>query len=342
MKRIGNLYQQITSIENLRIADVAASKHKGKKRDVVMHFENREINLFRLQNMFLDKTYQTSTYSTFNIYEPKERIIFKLPFFPDRIAHHAIMNVMQPIFISTFTADTYSCIPRRGIHPAAEKIKKALRDVPGTEYCLKIDIKKFYPNVDHEILKQLMRRKVKCKDSLWLMDGIIDSAPGLPIGNYLSQYFANFYLTYFDHWIKERMGVKYYFRYADDMVFLSGSKEFLHRLLSEIRKYLREELKLEVKGNYQIFPVAKRGIDVLGYVFFHTHTLIRKSIKQNFARMVAKSRNQQSTMAYKGWLIHCNAKHLTKKLLNESFQRPKYKNGNRRIYWRQNQNAACA
>lgn len=318
MKRINNLYQTIASIENLRLADVNASKHKSKKQDVINHFENREQNLFKLQNMFLDKTYQTSTYSTFPIYEPKERLIFRLPFFPDRIAHHAIMNIMQPIFISTFTADTYSCIPGKGIHPAATAIKKALRDVSGTEYCLKIDIKKFYPNVDHAILKTLIRRKLKDNDLLWLKDGIIDSAPGLPIGNYLSQYFANFYLTYFDHWVKEKKGVKYYFRYADDMVFLSDSKEFLHQLLADIRQYLQTELNLEVKGNYQIFPVAKRGIDVLGYVFFHTHTRIRKSIKQNFARMLVKNKNQKSMASYNGWLKHCDAKNLTKKLLNEN------------------------
>jgi len=159
---------------------------------------------------------------------------------------------------------------------------------------LKLDIKKFYPNVDHEILKQLLRRKIKDSDLLWLLDEIIDSADGLPIGNYLSQYFANFYLTYFDHWIKEKKQVRYYFRYADDLVFLSSNKSDLHQLLYEIKNYLSNRLKLTVKENYQLFPVQARGIDFIGYIFYHTHTLLRKRIKQNFARTIKKNPNKQS------------------------------------------------
>jgi hypothetical protein len=195
-----------------------------------------------------------------------------------------------------------------------------LKDIPGTQYCLKLDITKFYPSVDHSVLKQLLRKKIKDTDLLWLLDGIIDSAEGLPIGNYLSQYFANFYLTYFDHWIKEEKKVKYYFRYADDMVILSDNKPYLHQLLCEIREYLQENLKLEVKDNYQVFPVEDRGIDFVGYVFFHTHVLLRKSIKQSFARMLARNKNPQSIASYKGWAKHCNSKNLVKKLLNEQVQ----------------------
>ena len=227
------------------------------------------------------------------------------------------MNVLEPFFVSMFTADTYSCIKGRGIHAAANAVKRALRDIPGTQYCLKLDIRKFYPNVDHAILKQLLRRKIKDQDLIWLLDGIIDSAEGLPIGNYLSQYFANFYLSYFDHWMKEEKKVKYYFRYADDLVILSDNKPYLHQLLSDIRIYLDEKLKLTVKDNYQVFPVEKRGIDFVGYVFFHSHTRLRKSIKQNFARMLATNRNKKSIASYNGWAAHCDSKHLLKKLLHE-------------------------
>ena len=142
--------------------------------------------------------------------------------------------------------------------------------------------------MDHEILKQLIRRKFKDQDLLQLLDGIIDSADGLPIGNYLSQYLANFYLTGFDHWLKEVKKVKYYFRYADDMVILADNKIYLHDLMADIRQYLAERLKLMVKGNYQVFPVAERGIDFVGYVFFHTLTRVRKTIKQRYARMMKK------------------------------------------------------
>lgn len=317
MKRIGNLYQHICSIENLMLADSIARKGKLKQPGVIQHDKNRDRNIQMLHEMLVNKTYVTSPYTTFRIFEPKERIIFRLPYYPDRITHHAVMNVLEPLFVSTFTADTYSCIKKRGIHAAAFAVRRALQDAAGTQYCLKLDIRKFYPNVDHDTLKQLLRRKIKDNDLLWLLDGIIDSAEGLPIGNYLSQYFSNFFLTYFDHWMKEDRKVKYYFRYADDLVILATDKPYLHQLLSDIRIYLDVKLKLTIKDNYQVFPVDKRGIDFVGYVFFHTHTRLRKGIKKSFARMMAGSKNPQSIASYKGWSIHCDSKHLLKKLLHE-------------------------
>lgn len=317
MKRINNLYQKIYSIENLQMADSIARKGKLKQPGVISHDKKREANILQLHEMLKNKTYKTSEYTTFTIFEPKERLIFRLPYFPDRITHHAVMLQLEKIFVSTFTIDTYSCIKKRGIHAAANAVKKSLQDKYRTQYCLKLDIKKFYPNVDHEILKQLLRKKIKDNDLLWLLDGIIDSADGLPIGNYLSQYLANFYLTYFDHWIKEEKRVKYYFRYADDMVILSDSKTYLHELLSEMRKYLDEKLRLAIKDNYQIFPVNSRGIDFVGYVFFHTHTRLRKTIKKSFARLVAKNKNALGIASYRGWAKHCDSKHLLKKLLHE-------------------------
>jgi retron-type reverse transcriptase len=320
MKRINNLYEKICSIDNLNLADSIARRGKLTQPGVIRHDKNRDKNILDLHGSLLNKTYRTSDYTTFTIYEPKERIIFRLPYFPDRIIHHAVMNILEPVFVSTFTADTYSCIKKRGIHAAVRALKSALKDTAGTQFCLKLDIKKFYPSVDHEVLKQLLRRKIKDQDLLWLLNGIIDSADGLPIGNYLSQYFANFYLTYFDHWIKEDLHVKYYFRYADDMVILSDNKPYLHGILSGIHNYLQEKLKLEVKDNYQVFPVDARGIDFVGYVFRHSHIRLRKSIKKSFARMLSRSRNPQSIASYKGWAIHCNSKNLLKKLLHEQVQ----------------------
>lgn len=317
MKRLNNLYPSIFSIDNLILAEAKARKGKSKQYGVKIHDQNRESNILALHDSLKNKTYTTSEYTTFKIKEPKEREIFRLPFYPDRIAHHAIMNVMKPIFVSTFTRDTYSCIEGRGIKGAADAVKEALKDVPGTKFCLKLDIRKFYRSIDHNVLKALLRKKIKDKDLLWVLDEIIDSADGIPIGNYLSQYFANFYLTYFDHWIKQDKRVKYYFRYADDIVILSDSKEFLHQLLADIKKYLSENLKLEVKGNYQIFWVKIRGIDFVGYVFFHTHVLLRKGIKKNYARMLYYRPNKVSISSYHGWLKHCNSKHLNKKLLHD-------------------------
>lgn len=315
MKRIGNLYNKIISIENLKLADSIARKGKSGQYGVQHHEKNMNSNIRLLHKILKDRMYKTSEYTTFKIHDPKERDIFSLPYFPDRILHHAIMNILEPVFVETFTADTYSCIKGRGIHGALRNLKNALRNRKDTLYCLKLDVRKFYPSIDHELLKQLVRRKIKDINLLQLLDEIIDSAQGVPIGNYLSQYFANFYLSYFDHWIKEVKQVKNYFRYADDLVILSGNKTYLHQLLSDIRVYLEINLKLILKGNYQIFPVKARGIDFVGYRFYHTHIKLRKSIKQNFARMLACNKNAKSIASYYGWAVHCNSKNLLKKLL---------------------------
>lgn len=318
MKRKGNIYHQIANLDNLYQADTVAQKGKADQYGVRLHNKTRTANLLILRDQLQSRSYSTSAYDVFKVYEPKERLVYRLPYFPDRIAHHAIMNILEPVFVSSFTADTYSCIKGRGIHSLLRKLRSDLKDSTGTRYCLKFDITKFYPSIDHQVLKDLLRRKFKDQDLLWLLDEIIDSAPGLPIGNYLSQYLANFYLSYFDHWIKEKLRVRYYYRYADDIVILSASKPQLHTLLAEARTYLQTNLKLQIKGNYQVFPVSARGIDFVGYVFYHSHTRIRKSIKKNFARKLSRSPDPQSTASYLGWLGHCNGIHLTKKLLADA------------------------
>lgn len=334
MKRIGNLYDQICTLENLELADEKARRGKLRSHGVLKHDKNRTENIKNLRETLLNGTFHTSKYDVFTIYEPKAREIYRLPYFPDRIVHHAVMNVLEPIWTSIFTADTYSCIKNRGIHAAAKKVKKALREDPeNTTYCLKIDVRKFYPSIDHDVLKGIIRRKLKDKRLLALLDEIIDSADGVPIGNYLSQYFANLMLTYFDHWIKEEKRVKYYFRYADDIVVLAPDKAYLHSLLKEIRQYM-SELKLEVKDNWQVFPVASRGIDFLGYVFFHTHTRMRKGIKQRLCKRIGKL-NKRKTLteeefkrnvcSWWGWAKHCDSKHLIKKLSKSTKYEIKFK-----------------
>ena len=315
MKRIGNLYHKIYSLDNLRLADEKARKGKRNSYGVKFHDRNREANLLKLHRELKNKTFKTSPYEIFKIYEPKEREIYRLPYFPDRIMHHAVMNVLEPIWMSIFTADTYSCIKGRGIHSCAEKLKKQLRDdVQGTQYCLKLDIKKFYPSINHDSLKAILARKIKDEDLLWLLGEVIDSATGVPIGNYLSQYFANLYLAYFDHWMKEEKQQRYYYRYADDIVVLAETKAELHELFLEIETYLEKNLQLKIKENYQVFPVAKRGIDFVGYRFWHTHTLLRKRIKKNFAKAVAKGKGKETLVSYLGWAKHCNSINLIKKL----------------------------
>jgi hypothetical protein len=198
-------------------------------------------------------------------------------------------------------------------------VKNALKNEEQTKYCLKMDIRKFYPSIDHEILKHIIRKKIKCKDTLWILDEIIDSTSGVPIGNYLSQFFGNLYLTYFDHWMKEEKLCKYYFRYCDDIVVLHESKEFLHSLRKEVQYYLNTELNLYLKSNHQVFPIEARGLDFVGYKFYPSYVLLRKSIALAFKRKSAIVLNNRfislkhclnSLASYKGWIKHCSGNSL--------------------------------
>lgn len=331
MKKIGNIYDSICSVENLQLADIKARKGKLRSYGVRRHDKNRDKNIVRLHEQLVSGDFKTSEYEVFTLKcdNGKEREIYRLPYYPDRIVHHAIMNILEPILVSIFVQDSYSCIVGKGIHAAVKKLKRVLKNNPEqTKYCLKIDIKKFYPSIDHDILKSIIRRKIKDKRLLLLLYAIIDSAQGVPIGNYLSQYFANLYLTYFDHWLKEVLKVKYYFRYADDIVILSDDKEQLRSYLNAIKAYMQIELKLTVKSNDQIFPVASRGIDFLGYVFYHSHTLLRKGIKKRFCKKVAQlnksnipeNRYKQKVCSWWGWAKYCDSRNLIDKL----FKNPKY------------------
>lgn len=323
MKRYNNLFEQIVSLDNLRLAEKKARKNKTHRPEVIEFDKNKEQLLLELQKMLIDGTYVTSPYYIYKIYEPEEREIFRLPYYPDRIVHHAIMNILEPIWVSTFVKGTYSCIKKRGIHKAMRDVKESLKDVQGTQYCLKLDIRKFYPSIDNDILKQVIRRKIKDVKLLNLLDSIIDSAEGVPIGNYLSQFFANLYLTYLDHYIKEVQKVKHYFRYADDIVILHGDKKYLRYLYEDIKSYLENKLNLHFKDNWQIFKVDSRGIDFVGYRLYHTHILLRKRIKQNFCRKITKLNKKdidkddykQKICSYIGWIKHCNGRNLFSKML---------------------------
>lgn len=332
MKRYGYLYEKIYDMDNLILAHHNARKGKGWYHEVKMVDANPEYYLTKLQEMLINKTYRTSEYETFIKKDSgKEREIFKLPYFPDRICQWAIMQVIEPYLLRNFTKDTYSAIPGRGIHQCLNRLKYALNhDVPESQYCLKLDCKKFYPSINHTILKEKYRRLFKDDDLLWLLDEIIDSTPGdtgIPIGNYISQYSGNFYLSEFDHWIKEVKKVKYYFRYMDDIVILGRSKEELHQLKREIEEYLWVKLKLKIKENWQVFPTYVRGIDFVGYRVFMNYSLLRKSTCKQFKRKMTALNKKRiegkqlnysewcSINSYKGWLIHCNSYRLSEKYI---------------------------
>lgn len=315
MKRLNNIYDRICSIDNILLADRIARKGKAKQTGVIEFDRDYDNNIADIYRELVTKTYRTPEYRLRTIYESKERVISILPY-RDRIVQHAIMNVLEPLFVAVFTRDTYSCIKGRGVHAASKQLVKYLKDVDGTTYCLKMDIRKFYPSVDNDILKAMLRKKIKDREALWLLDGIIDSADGLPIGNYLSQYLSNFYLAYMDHFIKEVLGEMYYIRYVDDMVVLHHDKRHLHDVYRVISEYLDKHLRLTLKPNRGPFPTCL-GIDFGGYKHYHTHVLMRNTIKKSFARAVKAKKPKSSIASYLGWAKHCNSKHLIKKLTNE-------------------------
>lgn len=362
MKRYGYLYEKICSMENLELAFRNAKKGKGWYREVREIEKKPYYYLAALQWMLKNHKYKTSEYKIFTKKDTKkEREIYKLPFFPDRICQWAVLQVIEPQLLAYFTDDTYSAIPNKGIHAAFKKLRRAVDTVPEEmTYCLKIDCKKFYPSIDHETLKREFRRKYKDAELLELMDEIIDSIStcpateeniefyqscgneikivqydgkdfidgvGIPIGNYFSQYDGNFFLTRFDHWMKEEKHVKHYYRYMDDICAFAQTKEELYQLLKEIDNYFRMNLKLRIKGNYQIFPSFIRGVDFVGYRVFKDYTLLRKSTCQEFKRKMTAIRKKVesgkemnysewcSINSYKGWLKWCDGYRLSEKYI---------------------------
>lgn len=161
MKRYNGLHDKLCTIENIEVADDNARKNKNKKYGINKHDKNRQYENEDLVDKLFNLKYKTSKYSLYKIYEPKERIIYRLPYYPDRIAHHAIMNVVKYIWTKSFIHNTYSCIEGRGIHLCANNLKRDLRKYPNeTKYCLKLDIRKFYPSIPHNGLKKCIRKKI--------------------------------------------------------------------------------------------------------------------------------------------------------------------------------------
>lgn len=321
MKRYGYLIEQV--IEESNLLGAFHIVMRGKKRTrTVRHFKkNRDAILQEISEEIKTGRYAPSGFREFTVMENgKQRDIQSLPF-KDRIALHAIMAVLNKALGGMLIRDTYASLPNRGIHDGLNRIRMALKDVAGTRYCLKLDLKKFYHNVDQDILIERLGRKIKDRMMLDTLVRIIRSfGPGLAIGYHSSQLLGNFYLCLLDHFVKYDLRVKHYFRYCDDIVILAPTKEYLHDVLGKMREVIEGQLHLTVKKNYQIFPVESRGIDFLGYVIRHNYVLVRKHIKQRVARRLhkVKSRKRRYVVlaSFWGWIKHCNGKHLFFKFTN--------------------------
>lgn len=364
-----DLFNSICSMVNLYRAYQNAKSGKGWYKEVKQIEKRPFYYLAGLQYMLKNHLFKTSEYEIFILNEgKKKRDVYKLPFFPDRIAQWAILQVIEPFLVANMTADTYSAIPGKGIQPIVNDLrgyyktkrvdgkKKSvwvpsilLSDEENTRYCYKIDLHHYYQSIKHEVLKQKFRKVFKDPELLWLLDEIADSIntateedlielslsgeievdpnTGIPIGNYMSQYSGNFYLSSFDHWVKEELHVKHYYRYMDDVVIFASSKEELHEIHRKVTAYTRDYLHLNIKGNYQIFPTKVRGVDFVGYRFFGEYTLLRKSTAINFKRKMRACRKKMennipptysewcSFNSYKGWLGNCDSYRLFKKYM---------------------------
>jgi len=263
MKRAGRLYEKICNIENIKLAILNASKGKRNKCYVKRILDDIDKKATELSISLLMHGFTPSAYITKTIFDGssgKAREISKPKFYPDQVVHWALMLHLQPIFMRGMYEHNCGSIPGRGTAHGQKMIRRWLGDRKNTKYCLKMDISKFYPSVNGEIMKQKVRGVVKCHFTLELIDAIIDSANGLPIGNFTSQWLANFFLQDLDHAIKEKFGAKYYVRYVDDLVVLGANKRKLHRMRLEIDSQLKQN-GLTMKKNWQVFRVDDRGID---------------------------------------------------------------------------------
>ena len=262
MKRAKSLFNQIISYENVRLAWLKARRHKTSKNVVKNFSKNVNKNLLIVQKNLKSKPAILSSYSQFTIYEPKERLISVVPFI-DRVMHHAIMNVLEPVFEKQFIYHTYACRKGKGSHKA---IKYAFSKAKNCEFFLKLDVKKYFDNIDHQILKQKLSRIIKDKECLDLLFDIIDyfsTEKGLPIGNLTSQFFANLYLSELDHFVLEKLKPSGYCRYMDDFLLFCNSKTELLKMYSKIESFCYEKLLLNLKPF--IFGKCKDGIAFLGY-----------------------------------------------------------------------------
>lgn len=332
-KRQGFFMEELCDYDNI-VKGYKNSKHgKTYVYNMLKHKEfNPDEVLEKLQYDFLNGLYKTSDYTVFTIHEPKERIIFRLPYAPDRIAHHTIMNVLESFWTKKISNTAYSCIKNRGVYGAYKYLKKCLCDKENTKYCLKCDIQKFFPSVNHRILKQVVTKHLKDPEILDILYEIIDSTDrcefcekgyNLPIGNYLSQYLANLIVSIIVAPLRNKYPNIKIIIYMDDIVVLASNKQILHQFRRDLQQALTK-YDLTLKHNYQVFPVDGRGISFVGFVFYHNKILLRKNIYKNILALcykykynkITKAQFKRSMAAYYGWLKYCNSKGICKTIYN--------------------------
>jgi retron-type reverse transcriptase len=319
-KTHNNLYPKVCDFGNIYDAFLKARKGKRYRNDVLMFSSRLEENLIDIQNNLIWKTYSPLPFREFYVHDPKKRLI-QAPAFRDRVVHHALCNVIEPLFERKFIYDSYACRRGKGTHAAVARLQRFMRKLRrnhGNFYILKADISQYFPSINHSILMNIIQRTIRCKDTLWLIETIIfQTDQGLPIGALTSQLFANVYLNELDHFIKDQLGVKYYLRYMDDFVIAHPDKKYLKRLLCDIQDFLITRLALKLNPKTRICPYAQ-GVDFAGYRTWPTHILPRKRNVKRAKRMFKKLMKDYALgiiglgyikprlMSFLGYMKHCD------------------------------------
>lgn len=334
MRSYNNLFAQMLTDQSMTTAFMDASKGKREREDVKWVLSHLDSEKENLREILDTETLRLVKHPSCIIREAnchKQREIVKPNFRYEQVVHHLVVNQLKPIVLHGFYEYSCGSIPERGCHYGKKYVEKWVREYPKDQkvYILKMDIRHFFENIDHDILKNKLAKVIRDKKFLRLLYQIIDNHPqGLPLGFYTSQWFANFYLKEFDHYVKEVLHAEHYIRYMDDMVIFDTDKARLHEMRKKISEYLSVELNVELKDNWQVFPLAEnrednhaRPLDFMGFKFYRNHTTLRKSIlkhiRRKSARINAKIRTHQnvtwkdasSIVSYMGWITHSDTYH---------------------------------
>jgi len=342
MKLFNDLFLQIISLENLFLAWEEFRSDKQKKLDVCNFELNLEQHIFKLHRELKNKTYKHGLYTSFYINDPKRRHIHKATV-RDRVLHHAIFRILNPIFESMFIPNSFSCRVGKGTHKGVLAVDRMIRKESAnyTKLCfvLKCDVKKFFDSVNHKILLEILGRKIKDTDTIWLLNEIVNSFSkgqvtlfekrGLPIGNLTSQLFANIYMNELDQFVKHGLKVKHYARYTDDFLIISRDVEYLKKLIKTIKSFVADRLYLSLHPEKISIRKFNQGIDFLGYVVLPHYKLVRTKTRKRIFRkvkdrireykcgLIDKNSLDRSFQSYLGIFTHANAFRISKELKNK-------------------------
>jgi retron-type reverse transcriptase len=311
--QLSHNYKDIISTENLLIAWREFARGKKDKADVQEFSAQLFDNIISLHNDLAQFAYQHGDYQSFNISDPKPRIIHKARV-RDRVLHHAIYRKLYPFFDRTFTADSFSCRLGKGTHKALNRFRamayKISQNNTRTCWVLKCDIRKFFASIDQVILQRILAAYIPNQDILWLLEQVIASFnsgtlnKGLPLGNLTSQLFCNVYMNEFDKFMKHKLKAEHYIRYADDFVILSEDKIWLTGLVPQVSKFLQNQLKLNLHQDKVFIKTLASGIDFLGWVHFPNHRVLRTATKRRMFRRWHEHAIEQTRQSYLGLLRH--------------------------------------